>query len=416
IKPLMVNRGHMDSRRCILTADVLAGQIDSAESLGSDQEFSEFSDRQLESLFQMNFKIIAPGLAVEGRRRSEMRRSLVDSQNSSTKLFDKTAIYEQYTTFVANVALRKLLESADNSMEAARLQARAKQSMDDLERIKLEMLSRAEGGTKKTTEPKQSPVVLTAGERRLNSDVRYDGFLMRDAVKYMAPTDLVEKFLRVAEPNTSRNLETCAILLGTTNEPGATAGSPSVIRITHLFVPQQSGTSDSCEASEDSDVEVLDFALNNGLVCIGWIHTHPSQSCFLSSIDLHTSLGYQVLCNEALALVVAPTDSQYQPCGVFRLTEYGIAYLKTCHRRGFHKHSDAQMPLYEVVGPQEWRLVSDTGVSIVDRRMRPHPSVQHFTKEQLDAFREAKLEERREQMRQERAKFKQYMEMDQERE
>ncbi|KAF4736166.1 hypothetical protein FOZ63_030676 [Perkinsus olseni] len=47
---------------------------------------------------------------------------------------------------------------------------------------------------------------------------------------------------------------------------------------------------------------------------------------------------------------------------------------------------------------------------------RPHPSVQHFTKEQLDAFREAKLEERREQMRQERAKFKQYMEMDQERE
>ncbi|KAF4715874.1 hypothetical protein FOZ62_005650 [Perkinsus olseni] len=220
------------------------------------------------------------------------------------------------------------------------------------------------------SQPKQSPVVLTAGERRLNSDVRYDGFLMRDAVKYMAPTDLVEKFLRVAEPNTSRNLETCAILLGTTNEPGATAGSPSVIRITHLFIPQQSGTSDSCEASEDSDVEVLDFALNNGLVCIGWIHTHPSQSCFLSSIDLHTSLGYQVLCNEALALVVAPTDSQYQPCGVFRLTEYGIAYLKTCHRRGFHKHSDAQMPLYEVVGPQEWRLVSDTGVSIVDRRMR----------------------------------------------
>lgn len=42
--------------------------------------------------------------------------------------------------------------------------------------------------------------------------------------------------------------------------------------------------------------------------------------------------------------------------------------------------------------------------------------MQHFTKEQVDAFREAKLEEKREQMRQERAKFKQYMEMDQERE
>ncbi|KAF4658187.1 hypothetical protein FOL47_008133 [Perkinsus chesapeaki] len=115
---------------------------------------------------------------------------------------------------------------------------------------------------------------------------------------------------------------------------------------------------------------VLDFALSNGLLCIGWIHTHPSQSCFLSSIDLHTSLGYQVLCDEALAIVVAPTDPQHQPCGVFRLTEYGIAYLKTCNRRGFHKHSDAQMPLYELVAPKEWSIVTDFETCIVDRRVR----------------------------------------------
>ncbi|EER06041.1 amsh, putative [Perkinsus marinus ATCC 50983] len=157
--------------------------------------------------------------------------------------------------------------------------------------------------------------------------------------------------------------------MGDSTAAATTGASASVIRITHLFVPQQSGTSDSCESSEDSDVQVLDFALSSGLICVGWIHTHPSQSCFLSSIDLHTSLGYQVLCNEALAIVVAPTDHQYQPCGVFRLTEYGIAYLKTCHRRGFHKHSDAQMPLYEVVGSREWTLVSDAGVTIVDRRI-----------------------------------------------
>ncbi|KAF4658188.1 hypothetical protein FOL47_008134 [Perkinsus chesapeaki] len=63
-----------------------------------------------------------------------------------------------------------------------------------------------------------------------------------------------------------------------------------------------------------------------------------------------------------------------------------------------------------------WRQVAYRGFAAQRKVMKPHPSLQHFTKEQLDAFREAKLEERREQMRQERAKFKQYMEMDQERE
>ena len=28
---------------------------------------------------------------------------------------------------------------------------------------------------------------------------------------------------------------------------------------------------------------------------LGWIHTHPTQTCFLSSVDVHTQCGYQVL-------------------------------------------------------------------------------------------------------------------------
>lgn len=31
-----------------------------------------------------------------------------------------------------------------------------------------------------------------------------------------------------------------------------------------------------------------------GLFTLGWIHTHPTQSCFLSSIDMHTHCNYQV--------------------------------------------------------------------------------------------------------------------------
>lgn len=45
---------------------------------------------------------------------------------------------------------------------------------------------------------KPAPTVTTVGERRLNANVQYDGFLMRDSVKYVAPKDLVQKFLIVA--------------------------------------------------------------------------------------------------------------------------------------------------------------------------------------------------------------------------
>ncbi|KAF4658186.1 hypothetical protein FOL47_008132 [Perkinsus chesapeaki] len=255
IKPLMVNRGHLSSRRCILMADALAGQIDQESARSHKGGFMGLSNRQLETLFKLNLK---------------------------------------YTSFVANIALRKLLESADDSTEAARLQARAKTSMDDLEEIKLEMLRRAEGGgieqsaeaqhvaasvsngirpseekceqddferklaermaalrssasaaeqeeTKAHREiaaPQREtklrnaypdlsgtvetkPIgrrgypevegsangagfgrpktdVLTAGERMLNGNVKYDGFLLRDEVKYLASADLVDKFKQVA--------------------------------------------------------------------------------------------------------------------------------------------------------------------------------------------------------------------------
>ena len=39
---------------------------------------------------------------------------------------------------------------------------------------------------------------------------------------------------------------------------------------------------------------------------LGWIHTHPTQSCFMSSRDLHTQVGYQVMMKESVAVVLAP--------------------------------------------------------------------------------------------------------------
>lgn len=46
------------------------------------------------------------------------------------------------------------------------------------------------------------------------------------------------------------------------------------------------------------------------------IHTHPTQSCFMSSLDLHTHASYQVMLAEAVAIVCAPNhDPSF---GIFR--------------------------------------------------------------------------------------------------
>ena len=39
---------------------------------------------------------------------------------------------------------------------------------------------------------------------------------------------------------------------------------------------------------------VLDTVLSKNLIVIGWIHTHPSQDAFLSSVDMHMHCSYQV--------------------------------------------------------------------------------------------------------------------------
>ena len=54
----------------------------------------------------------------------------------------------------------------------------------------------------------------------------------------------------------------------------------------------QEGTSDTVAALGEE--EIFEAQDSRGLFPLGWIHTHPSQTCFLSSIDIHTQCGYQV--------------------------------------------------------------------------------------------------------------------------
>lgn len=110
------------------------------------------------------------------------------------------------------------------------------------------------------------------------------------------PDKLRRAFLDIAADNTRRGLEMCGILCGTLVN--------NALFISCLLIPEQRSTSDTCETENES--AMLDFCIGRDLLMLGWIHTHPTQTCFMSSRDLHTQAGYQVMMPESIAIVCAP--------------------------------------------------------------------------------------------------------------
>ncbi|KAH0942284.1 hypothetical protein HID58_001921 [Brassica napus] len=107
------------------------------------------------------------------------------------------------------------------------------------------------------------------------------------------PVRIMEDFLRLARSNTKRNLETCGVLAGSL--------------------------------------------------------THPTETCFMSSVDLHTHYSYQIMLPEAVAIVMARTD-ETTPHGIFHLSDpSGVFVIRNCQQRGFHPHekSEDSNPIYE---------------------------------------------------------------------
>ena len=141
------------------------------------------------------------------------------------------------------------------------------------------------------------------------------------------------EFLSVANSNTRRNLETCGILCGTLVS--------NALFITKLLIPEQISTSDTCETTNES--AIFDYCESEDLIVLGWIHTHPTQTCFMSSRDLHTHCGYQVMLPESIAIVCAPSKSP--DFGVFRLTNPpGLETILSCKQTGlFHPHSKSNI-------------------------------------------------------------------------
>ena len=98
------------------------------------------------------------------------------------------------------------------------------------------------------------------------------------------PGDIISKFLEVSRDNSEDNVET----LGTF---GGQLGRDNKFRVTHLLIPRQTGKSDSC--AMDGIEDVLEIYQNESLIFLGWIHTHPAYSVFLSSVDMHNQYEWQ---------------------------------------------------------------------------------------------------------------------------
>ncbi|RZB41167.1 STAM-binding protein-like, partial [Asbolus verrucosus] len=160
-------------------------------------------------------------------------------------------------------------------------------------------------------------------------DRRYD----RGLRAVIVPSKVMVQFQSMAQKNTINNIETCGVLAGKL--------AKNELIITHMILPKQKGTSDSCTTMNEE--EIFDFQDQQNLITIGWIHTHPTQTAFLSSVDLHTHCPYQLLMPEAVAIVCAP---RYNETGFFVLTpEYGLKFIANCRKSGFHPHP-TEPPLF----------------------------------------------------------------------
>ncbi|KAK4943788.1 hypothetical protein LTR10_016691 [Elasticomyces elasticus] len=178
------------------------------------------------------------------------------------------------------------------------------------------------------------------------------------------PPTLRTTFLRLAHKNTLANLETCGFLAGTL--------TANAFFISRLIVPSQTATSDTCEMTNES--QLFDYVDSEDLMILGWIHTHPSQTCFMSSRDLHTHAGYQMMLAESVAIVCAPSKgdtSHGGDWGVYRLTDPpGKKTILNCNQPGiFHPH-DVENIYTDALRPGHVVEVKGMEFEVVDLRDR----------------------------------------------
>jgi len=99
----------------------------------------------------------------------------------------------------------------------------------------------------------------------------------------------------------------------------------SWIEINDLIIPDQQGTNIHAEIT--SELAIVEYLRKNkrdiNNVQVGWYHSHPSLSCFLSQIDIQTQKYWQKVNNRMVALVIDPIKNDVK---CFRLDNNDQVY------------------------------------------------------------------------------------------
>eukprot|EP00058_Branchiostoma_floridae_P024834 XP_002610324.1 hypothetical protein BRAFLDRAFT_123719 [Branchiostoma floridae] len=286
----------------------------------------------------------------------------------------KKKLTEKYTTDLKEWEIEKLKIEEQIAIERAKEAERQRQIEEDrrmaeslMEEEKEEIRKESQEEQYRRLQEQKRLEQEREKERTLEEKAVPPGVLPLDGVvpfnvpssnKYglrqvVVPQEIMLKFLNLAQPNTAQNIETCGILAGKLKQNSFT--------ITHVLVPKQSGTPDSCTTL--SEEELFDFQDKHELITLGWIHTHPTQTAFLSSVDLHTHCSYQLMMPEAIAIVCSP---KHQQTGIFMLTpNHGLNFVASCRQKGFHPHPK-EPPLFEDCC--HVKMVTTESVVMVDLR------------------------------------------------
>jgi len=170
----------------------------------------------------------------------------------------------------------------------------------------------------------------------------------------VVPQALIKQFLSIAASNSNKGLETLGTLGGKL--------AKNRLEVTHLVIPRQKGASDSCTMEGLEQVwEVHD---KEDIIFLGWIHTHPAYSVYLSSVDMHNQYEWQHMLPEALAIVCSIKDNE---TGFLHLTEAGMSEIGSCSLSNFHPHSK-EPPLFQAASHVQVDSDPDTKVVLKDLR------------------------------------------------
>ena len=135
------------------------------------------------------------------------------------------------------------------------------------------------------------------------------------------------------DDKSKNDIENCVFLCG--------KGKKRSLKVTHIIITDQKGRKKSCETLNEENFYY--YATENNFRTFEWIHTHPTQSSFLSSIDIHSQYKYQSLLLEAI-LVVCSLKTQVTD--LFTLTPDGMKTISQCDQTGFHDHAGMSQSIY----------------------------------------------------------------------